>query len=202
MPPLGIVAGVLLVAFVPGFLLVRAAFPRGVPTGDRPGSEASLTLLLSVVLSLAVATLAGLVLGFLPADGRGAFQGRVTGAPYLEATLLGTSLVLFSVAFARGAFPRLAALAGWTPAWGRRDPHAPPTRRSTLDELVALRREETALALRILALRVRSLLPQPRSARRDRRRRLDRLREERADLRDRADAVEDELARASREGWA
>lgn len=197
MTPLGVLAGLLLVAFVPGFLLLEAAFPRGPPTGGRPGSEASLTLLLSVVLSLALTTLAGLALGSLPAGaGKGAFSGRATGAPNLE-TVLGTlSIVLFALAYVRGAFPRLAALVGWVPDPPTLGPHDPPSRRPTLADLVDLRGRETDLTFRILAIRLRTLLPQPDSARRHRRRTLERLRETRDDLRGQAEELERELAQA------
>jgi hypothetical protein len=194
MSSLGVVAGLLLVAFLPGFLLVEAAFPRGPPTGGRPGSRASLTLLLSVILSLALTTLVGLVLGFLP--GGGAFSGRVTGAPNLEIALAALSLLLSVLAYARGAFPRIAGLVGWTPPLPDVGPHDPPTRRPTLEALVEARRGETELTLRILAVRLRTLWPQPASTRRHRQRSLDRLREARDEVRDEARQLERELAQA------
>lgn len=191
--PLRLAAGALLVAFLPGFLLVQAAFPRGLPTGRRPGSSRSLTLLLSVVLSLALTTLAGLVLGFLPG---GAFSGGATGPPVLEAVLVALTVLLFAAAYLRGAFPRLAGLVGWAPGGPRTGPRDVPTRRPTLSELVDVRRGEAELTFRILAIRLRTLLPQPESDRRHRKRTIGRLREAREDLRGRARSLERELEEA------
>lgn len=196
MSPVRLVAGLILVAFLPGFLLVQAAFPRGLPTGRRPGSGASLTLLVSVVLSLALATLVGMVLGFLPADGRGTFQGGATGAPIQETVLGLLSLVLFAAAYVRGAFPRLAGLVGWTPDPPTRGPAETPSRRPTLDRLVEVRRGETELTFRILRVRLRSLLPQEDSTREHRERSVERLRQARDDLRREARELEAELAQA------
>lgn len=196
MTPVRLVAGLLLVAFLPGFLLIQAAFPRGLPHGRRPGSSASLTLLVSVALSLAVTTLVGLVLGFLPADGQGAFQGGATGAPIQEAVLVALSLVLFVAAYRRGAFPRLAGLLGWSPEPPARGPREAPSRRPTLDRLVQVRRGETQLTLRILRVRLRSILPQADSAQRHRERTVERLRQARDDLRREAESLEEELSRA------
>lgn len=190
------VAGFLLVALVPGYLLLQVAFPRGLPTGRRPGSARSLTLLLSVVLSVAVSTLVGLLLGFLPSSGRGYFQGAVTGLPLLESALVALCLVLGLLAYVRGAFPRLAGFVGWTPPWPPSSGSTPPSRRASIGRLVDLRRGETDLTLRILVLQLRTLFPQGEADRRRRRRTIGRLRNARDDLRGEAEAVEEELARA------
>lgn len=104
--PLGALVGILLVFLAPGFFLLQALFPGRRYFG--PFHVAALAAL-SVALSVAITVVVGSVLGFLPGGpgGRGWFQGAQTGAPVLELTLGGLSLLLFLVGWWRGAFPLL-----------------------------------------------------------------------------------------------
>lgn len=105
--PLTVVGGFLLLFVAPGYFLLQALFPGRRYFGP---FHAFALPTLAVVTSTAILVLVGSILGFLPGegpDGRGWFQGNHTGAPVLEAALGGLSLVLFLVAWARGAFPLL-----------------------------------------------------------------------------------------------
>lgn len=62
----------------------------------------------------------GLVLGFLPHEGRGFFQSSATGFPHAEVAMLLVTGALFYVGLARGAYPTVSArfprlLGPWTP---------------------------------------------------------------------------------------
>lgn len=103
MNPVQAVVALALVFVLPGFFLVKAIWPRHAFSRDY---HALTVLFLSVVLSVSVTILATGVLAFLPG---GRFTGAATGAPVIEGTLAGVTLVLASVAVARGAFPRVWA---------------------------------------------------------------------------------------------
>lgn len=116
--PATILLGLVLLFFAPGFTLLHALFPGRRYFG--PFHPIAMPTL-SVVVSVGVLVLVGTALGFLPGgpgdDARGWFQGGQTGAPILELTLAGIALVLFVVAWWRGAFPLLGRRAeydGWT----------------------------------------------------------------------------------------
>lgn len=98
-----ILAGAL-VFVVPGYLLVRALWPR--PAGDAPGPI--VRGVLTVVLSISITILVGFVLGFLPhAEGsRGWLQTSGSGFPFAEIALLGISGVFLAIGSARGAYSR------------------------------------------------------------------------------------------------
>lgn len=104
--PLGALLGIILVFLAPGFFLLQALFP-----GRRFfGPFHPMALVgLSVACSVAITVVVGTILGFLPGGpgGRGWFQGAQTGAPVLELTLSGLSLLLFALGWWRGAFPLL-----------------------------------------------------------------------------------------------
>lgn len=110
MNPLVVLGGLLLLFFLPGFLLLHALFPGRRYFG--PFHPFALPIL-SVVLSAAVVVVVGTILGFLPGGppggeaGKGWFQGSQTGAPVLEVVLGALSACLFVVALLRGAFPLL-----------------------------------------------------------------------------------------------
>lgn len=109
--PLVVVGGALLLFVLPGLFLLQALFPGRRYFG--PFHAVALPVL-SVVASTALLVVVGSVLGFLPGDGpggKGWFQGSQTGAPVLEAAMGGLSLVLFVVAWWRGAFPLLGRMA-------------------------------------------------------------------------------------------
>lgn len=108
--PLGVILGIALLFFAPGYFLLHALFP-----GRRYFGPFHLFALpaLSVVVSVAITILVGTILGFLPAPngGRGWFQGAQSfdgdGAPVLEVTLGAIALALFALGWWRGSFPLL-----------------------------------------------------------------------------------------------
>lgn len=104
--PLGALLGIILVFLAPGFFLLQALFPGRRFFG--PFHPMALVAL-SVACSVAITVVVGTILGFLPGgpEGRGWFQGAQTGAPVLELTLSGLSLLLFALGWWRGAFPLL-----------------------------------------------------------------------------------------------
>ena len=117
-----IVAGFLLVFFLPGYSVTRAAFPewriRGPSAMRRAVEEITLSFVLSVVLTVLVG---GAFLSLAPAG----FQASWSD-PALEAALAGIAAVALVVAWARGSFRR-----------------SPPVRAAPID----LSREEGALEL-------------------------------------------------------
>lgn len=104
--PLSLLVGLVLLFFAPGFALLHALFPGRRYFG--PFHPFALPAL-SVVASVAITILVGTVLGLLPGGpgGRGWFQGAKTGAPVLEVALASVAIVLFAIAWWRGAFPLL-----------------------------------------------------------------------------------------------
>lgn len=106
--PLSVLGGLVLLFLAPGFLLLEALFPnrRWFATFHPVALP-----LLSVVASVGILVVVGSVLGFT-----GNFSGHKTGAPILELALGALCVVLFAVAWWRGAFPllgRKAEPSGW-----------------------------------------------------------------------------------------
>lgn len=100
---LGVAVAVLVVVALPGWLLVKALFPRA--ESLRWSERVFLTVAGGVLVAMAV----GIVLGFLPHGGRGFLQSLPTrGMPYVEVAMLAVSFGLFWVGVRRGAFPTLA----------------------------------------------------------------------------------------------
>jgi uncharacterized membrane protein len=99
---LEILAGFLLIFFVPGFAVTRATFPEWRVRG--PGGRRRLveTVTLSFVLSVGLTVLVGY--GLL-AGGPTGFQASWSD-PVLEAVLAGIAAVAFAVGVARGAYRR------------------------------------------------------------------------------------------------
>ena len=132
MNPLTVLGGLVLLFFLPGFLLLHALFPGRRYFG--PFHPFAMPLL-SVVVSVAVLVVVGTGLGFLPGSppgsepGRGWFQGSQSGVPVLEVVLGSLSLVLFGVAALRGAFPLL----------GRRREYESTPERGEPEEVTLLR---------------------------------------------------------------
>ena len=97
-----IVAGFLLVFFLPGYSVTRAAFPewriRGPSAVRRAVEEITLSFVLSVVLAVLVG---GALLSLTPAG----FQASWSN-PTLEAALAGIAAIALLVAWARGSFQK------------------------------------------------------------------------------------------------
>lgn len=117
----------LLLVALPGYLLVRAIFPK------RESLPVAQQVYLVIAGGILVLASVGIVLGFLPhTGGRGAFQSIATGGmPNVELATLGVSLVLFWVGAARGAFPRVSAryprlVAPWSSAEESKLAHEQP----------------------------------------------------------------------------
>jgi hypothetical protein len=112
----------LLLVALPGWLLLRALFPR---------RELSFSLQLYLTLGggVLVLMLVGIVLGFLPhAGGRGAFQSLAMGGmPNVELGMLAACLALFWFGAHRGAHPRVTArFPRFATPWSSKAPHEQP----------------------------------------------------------------------------
>lgn len=143
MNPLSVVGGALLLFFAPGYLLLQALFPGRRYFGP---FHAFAFPALSVVVSAAIVVVGGTILGFVPGDppggvaGYGWFQGLQSGCgatgatpsaadvecgqgrPVLEATFGAVSVLLFVVAWWRGAFPLLGRTASYPDALEQDEP--------------------------------------------------------------------------------
>lgn len=105
--PIGVLVGIALIFFAPGYFLLQALFPGRRYFGV---FHAFALPALSVSLSIAITVVVGSILGFLPGGpgGRGWFQGAADGgAPVLEITLGLLALGLFALGWWRGSFPLL-----------------------------------------------------------------------------------------------
>lgn len=112
--PVSVLVGILLLFLAPGYLLLEALFPGRRYFG--PFHPFALPAL-SVAVSAAIVVVVGSILGFL-----GRFEGAQTGAPVLELTLAAICVVLFAVAWARGAFPLLGRRAEYDNVAERGEP--------------------------------------------------------------------------------
>jgi hypothetical protein len=103
---LRIIAGLLLIFFIPGLTVVQALFPR---KGELDVEFDPLyRVTLAIGLSIVVTILAGFALnslGINPQTGMGYFT-----APYITLSLVLISMVLFIVGWYRGAYPFLEKL--------------------------------------------------------------------------------------------
>ena len=102
---LGLVLALGFFVALPGWLLLKALFPR-------PGSLGGIERFFLVVAGGMLVTMSvGILLGFLPhGDHRGALQSIATrGMPNVELAMIGVCVVLFAVGVRRGAFPTFAA---------------------------------------------------------------------------------------------
>lgn len=160
--PVTVVGGLLLLFFLPGFLLLHALFPGRRYFGP---FHAFALPVLSVVTSVAILVIVGMVLGLMPgsppgsAPGYGWFQGWQSGCgpagatpagedvpcgegvPVLEATLAAISLALFAVAWWRGAFPLLGRQAEYENVPERDEPEEVTLLRDLRLEEERLRKE-------------------------------------------------------------
>ena len=101
---LRLVAALLLLVLLPGWLLVQALFPRRESLGF--AARVYLTIAGGVLLLMSV----GIALGFLPHGSRGHFSSFASGGmPNVELLTLAVSAGLFWAGAARGAYPTLAA---------------------------------------------------------------------------------------------
>lgn len=126
--PISVIVGLLLLFFLPGYMLLHALFPGRRYFG--PFHPFALPAL-GVVVSVAILVLVGTLLGFLPGgpNGMGWFQGGKTGAPVLEISLAAISAALFGLAWWRGSFPLL----------GRKREDEPPVERGEPEDVTLLR---------------------------------------------------------------
>lgn len=101
-----LVAGAL-VFVVPGYLLVRALWPPAAPGSPGPVARG----VLSVVLSMSLTILVGVLLGFLPHEdaSMGWLQTSATGLPFAEGLLVALSTLFIVIGMARGAYSRSRA---------------------------------------------------------------------------------------------
>lgn len=103
---LQVIGALILVFFLPGWLLVNVLYPR---KGELDREyDALYRLTLGIVLSIAVTVLWGFFLNSL-----GVQPGGVTGyvqAPEIAAGLLGLSVLFFALGWFRGAYPWMARL--------------------------------------------------------------------------------------------
>ena len=109
--------GILLVMFLPGYMLVQAAFPR---KGELDSEfDMIYRITLGVGMSICIVVLTGFILGnprlgTVPGSDKGFFQ-----AQYITGCLLALSLILFIYGWYRGAYPWMA---GINPALARSPP--------------------------------------------------------------------------------
>ena len=135
--PLQVVAGLLIVFFVPGYLLVNALFPRRNEFDSEIDIIYRVTIGIGLSMALVILVNFGLnALGTNPDTGLGYID-----APYLWASLLTLSLALFAVGWWRGAYKWTARL---HPKLARLPPPDPrsmdlrkrtPANKAKLDEL-------------------------------------------------------------------
>jgi hypothetical protein len=120
--PIQVVAGLLMVFFVPGYCLVNALFPR------RNEFDAELDIVYRVTLGIGLSMALTILVSFgLNALGTNADTGLgYVDAPYIWASQLALSAALFAVGWWRGAYP-------WTARIHPRLARAPPPDPRSLD---------------------------------------------------------------------
>ena len=98
---LRIIFGILLIFFLPGYMLVKAMFPGSKDLDKEYNTLYVITI--GMAMSIVLTILWGFILGSIPPDpdtGKGYFK-----SPFIEGGLIGMTLVLFVVAWVRGGFP-------------------------------------------------------------------------------------------------
>lgn len=102
---LRIIFGILLIFVLPGWMLIKAMFPRPGELDEEYNTLYVLTL--GMATSVCLTILVGFVLGSMPLqdDGTGWFD-----TPYLVAGLVGLTVVFFVLGWWRGAYPWLGLL--------------------------------------------------------------------------------------------
>jgi len=102
---LRIIFGILLIFFLPGFMLIKSLFPG--PKDLDKEYNTLYVITLGMAMSIVITILSGFVLGSIPPDssGKGYFK-----SPYIEINLVVITLILFVVAWYRGGFPIMGKL--------------------------------------------------------------------------------------------
>lgn len=100
---LRVIISILLIFFIPGFLLVQALFPMRNELDEE--DDWLYRIALGIAFSIVITTLDGFILssiGINPDTGKGYWD-----TPYIFGSLIGISLVLFLIGWFRGAYPIL-----------------------------------------------------------------------------------------------
>lgn len=190
--PVSVLVGIVLLFLAPGFLALEALFP------NRRWFDAFHPIampVLSIVLSVAILVVVGSLLGFT-----GQFFGQKTGPPNLEIALGSLSLVLFLVAWWRGAFgllPSLRARDRHAATLGKKTPPAGWVERGEPEEMTLLRDlrlEEDRLRRETRRIRKRARASRDVGVRSALTEAADDLEEERRDVAQRAHDVEERAA--------
>jgi len=96
-----IIFGILIIFFLPGFMLIKALFPGSKDLDKEYNTLYVITL--GMAMSIVITILSGFVLGSIPPDpatDKGYFK-----APYIQINLIVITVILFFVAWYRGGFP-------------------------------------------------------------------------------------------------
>lgn len=100
---LRVIFGILLIFFLPGYMLVKALFPGSKDLDKEYNTLYVVTL--GMAMSIVLTILSGFILGSIPPDpstGKGYFK-----SPFIELNLIFMTLVFFGAAWYRGGFPVL-----------------------------------------------------------------------------------------------
>jgi hypothetical protein len=102
---LRIIFGIVLIFFLPGFMLIKALFPGSKDLDKEYNTLYVITL--GMAMSIVITILSGFVLGSIPPDssGKGYFK-----SPFIEINLVSITMILFAVAWYRGGFPIMGRL--------------------------------------------------------------------------------------------
>jgi len=103
---LRIIAGIVLIFFLPGYMLVKSLFPGSKDLDKEYNTLYVVTL--GMAMSIVITILSGFILGSIPPDPeteKGYFK-----SPYIETNLIVITVVLFVVAWYRGGFPIMGKL--------------------------------------------------------------------------------------------
>jgi hypothetical protein len=104
--------GLLLVFFLPGYMLVKSLFPGRHALDKEYNTIYVITL--AMAMSIVISILSGFILGSLPTysvieNGEEVQRGYFK-PPYIQLNLIGFTLIFFVVAWYRGAFPWMGRL--------------------------------------------------------------------------------------------
>lgn len=102
---LRIILGILLIFFLPGFMLIKSLFPGSKDLDKEYNMLYVITL--GMAMSIVITILSGFVLGSIPPDSSGIGYFR---SPFIEINLVVITVILFFVAWYRGGFPIMGKL--------------------------------------------------------------------------------------------